>query len=152
MKDIFWDETEVLIVDTPPGTSDEHLSIVSFMSEAKIDGAIIITTPEEVAISDVRREISFCRKTDLHIFGVVENMSSFLCPKCQKESFIYPKTSGGAEALCESENLPLLGKIPIDPLLIGGMVGGKIEFPPQVAASIEQICKNLGISLEEENI
>ena len=70
-------------MDTPPGTSDEHLSIVQYLSSTKVDGAVIITTPQEVSLMDVRKEISFCRKVNLPVIGVVENMSGFVCPKCK---------------------------------------------------------------------
>ena len=71
------------MVDTPPGTSDEHLSIVQYLSSTKVDGAVIITTPQEVSLMDVRKEINFCRKVNLPVIGVVENMSGFVCPKCK---------------------------------------------------------------------
>ena len=74
---------DYLVVDTPPGTSDEHLSIVQYLSSTHVDGAVIITTPQEVSLMDVRKEINFCRKVNLPVIGVVENMSGFVCPKCK---------------------------------------------------------------------
>ena len=74
---------DYLVVDTPPGTSDEHLSTVQYLSSTKVDGAVIITTPQEVSLMDVRKEINFCRKVNLPVIGVVENMSGFVCPKCK---------------------------------------------------------------------
>ncbi|XP_062999446.1 cytosolic Fe-S cluster assembly factor NUBP1 [Elgaria multicarinata webbii] len=115
LRDVDWGEIDYLIVDTPPGTSDEHLSIVQYLSTSNIDGAVIITTPQEVALQDVRKEINFCHKVKLPIVGVVENMSGFICPKCKTESQIFPATTGGAEAMCRSLNVPLLGKVPLDP-------------------------------------
>ncbi|KAL8175285.1 UNVERIFIED_CONTAM: Cytosolic Fe-S cluster assembly factor nubp1 [Gekko kuhli] len=115
LRDVDWGEVDYLIVDTPPGTSDEHLSIVQYLSATCIDGAVIVTTPQEVALQDVRKEINFCRKVKLPVIGVVENMSGFVCPKCKKESQIFPPTSGGAEAMCHALNVPLLGKVPLDP-------------------------------------
>lgn len=82
IEDVCWGELDYLIIDTPPGTSDEHLAIVESLKEWNPDGAIIVTTPQGVAISDVRKEISFCRKIGLPILGVVENMSGFVCPHC----------------------------------------------------------------------
>ncbi|KAH0791357.1 Cytosolic Fe-S cluster assembly factor nubp1 [Histomonas meleagridis] len=143
LRDVNWGDAQLIVVDTPPGTSDEHLSVVSFMSEAGIDGAIIVTTPEEVAIADVRREIQFCKKSGVKIIGVIENMSSFTCPKCNKESSIYPNTTGGAEKLCQDENLVLLGKIPIDPSMIAGLVGEKYQISKPVADSMSVICQKL---------
>jgi len=83
LRDVDWGEVDYLIVDTPPGTSDEHLSAVQYLSAARIDGAVIITTPQEVSLQDVRKEINFCHKVKLPIIGVVENMSVFICPKCK---------------------------------------------------------------------
>jgi Mrp family chromosome partitioning ATPase len=74
---------DYLILDTPPGTSDEHLSAATYLKETDITGAIIITTPQEVALIDVRKQIDFCKKVDIPILGVIENMSLFLCPKCK---------------------------------------------------------------------
>lgn len=115
LRDVDWGEVDYLIVDTPPGTSDEHLSAVQYLSSTHIDGAVIITTPQEVSLQDVRKEINFCHKVKLPIIGVVENMSGFICPKCKKESQIFPPTTGGAEVMCQNLKIPLLGKVPLDP-------------------------------------
>uniref|UniRef100_A0A2K5ZZJ2 NUBP iron-sulfur cluster assembly factor 1, cytosolic n=1 Tax=Mandrillus leucophaeus TaxID=9568 RepID=A0A2K5ZZJ2_MANLE len=117
LRDVDWGEVDYLIVDTPPGTSDEHLSVVQYLAAAHIDGAVIITTPQEVSLQDVRKEINFCRKVKLPIIGVVENMSGFICPKCKKESQIFPPTTGGAELMCQNLEVPLLGRVPLDPLI-----------------------------------
>ncbi|KAG2218608.1 hypothetical protein INT45_013916 [Circinella minor] len=115
LKDVDWGNLDYLLVDTPPGTSDEHLSVASYLKESGIDGAIVITTPQEVALQDVRKEIDFCRKVNIPILGIVENMSGFVCPNCHGESVIFPPTSGGAEKLAKELNIELLGKIPLDP-------------------------------------
>ncbi|XP_032000646.1 cytosolic Fe-S cluster assembly factor NUBP1 isoform X2 [Hylobates moloch] len=117
LRDVDWGEVDYLIVDTPPGTSDEHLSVVQYLAAAHIDGAVIITTPQEVSLQDVRKEINFCHKVKLPIIGVVENMSGFICPKCKKESQIFPPTTGGAELMCQDLEVPLLGRVPLDPLI-----------------------------------
>ena len=80
LKDTEWGPIDFLIVDTPPGTSDEHLSIVQYMKETGVDGALIITTPQEVAMADVRKELNFCSKVGIPIIGVVENMSGLSLP------------------------------------------------------------------------
>ncbi|ORY51923.1 P-loop containing nucleoside triphosphate hydrolase protein [Rhizoclosmatium globosum] len=115
LKDVDWGDLDFLVVDTPPGTSDEHLSIVQYLKDAGITGAVLITTPQEVALQDVRREIDFCRKVGVPMIGVVENMASFVCPKCDKSSVIFPATSGGARGLAIEQNIPFLGSIPLDP-------------------------------------
>eukprot|EP01100_Stratorugosa_tubuloviscum_P009991 TRINITY_DN422_c0_g2_i1.p1 TRINITY_DN422_c0_g2~~TRINITY_DN422_c0_g2_i1.p1 ORF type:complete len:318 (-),score=165.03 TRINITY_DN422_c0_g2_i1:31-984(-) len=115
-RDVNWGDLDFLIVDTPPGTSDEHLSLSQYL-KGTIDGAIIVTTPQEVALLDVRKEINFCRKANIPIIGVVENMSGFICPKCKIETKIFPPTSGGAIKMTEEMKVTLLGSISIDPLL-----------------------------------
>ena len=82
LRDVDWEELEYLLIDTPPGTSDEHMSIVQYLKESGITGAIIVTTPQEVSLLDVRKEITFCKKLSVPIIGVVENMSGFVCSKC----------------------------------------------------------------------
>lgn len=115
LKDVEWGDLDYLVVDTPPGTSDEHLSIVQFLQEAGIDGAVLVTTPQEVALQDVRKEADFCRKVGLRVLGVVENMSGFVCPSCKETSEIFAPTTGGAERMAQELGLELLGRVPLDP-------------------------------------
>lgn len=90
LSEVDWGKLDYLILDTPPGTSDEHLSATSYLKDAGITGAIIITTPPQVALLDVRKEIDFCRKVNIPILGVIENMSIFVCPKCKvRGNFLY---------------------------------------------------------------
>lgn len=117
LQKVDWGKLDYLIVDTPPGTSDEHISILQFMSESHIDGAIVVTTPQEVSLQDVRKEISFCQKVGLKILGVVENMSGFICPNCQHCSSVFVPTTGGAMEMCKKLQLNFLGSIPMDPKL-----------------------------------
>lgn len=83
LTDVDWGQLDYLIIDTPPGTSDEHISIVQYLKSANVDGAIIVTTPQEVAMADVRKEINFCKKTGINILGLVENMSGISLPLSQ---------------------------------------------------------------------
>ncbi|KAF5806003.1 putative mrp/NBP35 ATP-binding protein [Helianthus annuus] len=80
LKEVYWGELDFLVVDTPPGTSDEHISIVQFLKETGIDGAIIVTTPQQVSLIDVRKEVSFCKRVGIRVLGVVENMSGLSQP------------------------------------------------------------------------
>lgn len=118
LSDVVWTGTlDYLIIDTPPGTSDEHIAIAEELRWAQpLDGAIIVTTPQQVATADVRKEINFCKKVGFEIVGVVENMSGFICPHCAECTNIF--LSGGGEALSEQLNLPYLGNIPIDPRFV----------------------------------
>ncbi|KAI0461203.1 cytosolic Fe-S cluster assembly factor nbp35 [Komagataella kurtzmanii] len=115
LKDVNWGKLDYLIVDTPPGTSDEHLSVTTYMKESGIDGALIVTTPQEVALLDVRKEIDFCKKANIKILGIVENMSGFVCPGCKNEFQIFKPTTGGGKALADELSLPFLGSVPLDP-------------------------------------
>ena len=115
LKDVEWGEMEYLLVDTPPGTSDEHLSVNSFLKESGVDGAVIVTTPQEVSLLDVRKEIDFCRKAKIRVIGIVENMSGFVCGNCKHESKIFKATTGGARRLAKDAGVPFLGALPLDP-------------------------------------
>ncbi|KAI9759733.1 MAG: cytosolic Fe-S cluster assembly factor nbp35 [Chaenotheca gracillima] len=115
LKDVEWGELDFLLVDTPPGTSDEHLSVNSLLKESGVDGAVLVTTPQEVALLDVRKEIDFCAKAGIRILGVVENMSGFVCPKCAHRSQIFRPSTGGARRMAKEAGIPFLGAVPLDP-------------------------------------
>ncbi len=121
LKDVDWGELDFLIIDSPPGTGDEPLSVIQLLEDA--DGAVIVTTPQRVAISDVRKGINFCRKLELPVLGVIENMSGFACPKCGEITNIF--NSGGAEKMAIEMKVPFLGKIPIDPKIVEACDSGK---------------------------
>ncbi|KAH6567328.1 hypothetical protein BASA61_006354 [Batrachochytrium salamandrivorans] len=115
LSDVCWGELDYLLIDTPPGTSDEHISVVEYLQEYSPDGAVIVTTPQAVALADVRKEISFCKKVKLPILGLVENMSGFVCPHCAECSDLFSK--GGGEDLATEKAILFLGRVPIDPQL-----------------------------------
>ena len=83
LSEVDWGSLDFLLIDTPPGTSDEHLSAAQYLIEANLTGAVVLTTPHEVALLDVRKEIDFCRKVGIPLLGVVENMAAFVCPTCK---------------------------------------------------------------------
>ena len=114
LKDVEWGVMDYLVVDTPPGTSDEHLSVNSYLKESGVDGAVLVTTPQEVSLLDVRKEIDFCRKAGIRILGLVENMSGFVCPKCTHTSEIFRATTGGGRRLAKETGVPFLGAVPLD--------------------------------------
>lgn len=121
LKDVVWTSgvstLDYLLIDTPPGTSDEHIAIAEELRSAQpIDGAIIVTTPQQVATADVRKEINFCRKVNFNILGIIENMSGFICPYCKECTNIF--LSGGGLQLCERMDLKFLGNVPIDPKFV----------------------------------
>lgn len=116
ITDVAWGELDYLIIDTPPGTSDEHISLAEQLRWCKPDGAIIVTTPQNVAVADVKKEINFCQKVELNILGIVENMSGFICPHCAECTNIF--SSGGGRRLADQYSIPYLGNIPIDPKFV----------------------------------
>ena len=117
LTDVAWGERDILIIDTPPGTSDEHITVMESLREStvQIDGAVLVTTPQAVAVGDVRRELTFCRKAKLPILGIIENMSGFICPNCKDCTNIFSKDGG--KKLAEHAKVPFLGAVPIDPNL-----------------------------------
>ncbi|XP_060814044.1 cytosolic Fe-S cluster assembly factor Nubp1 homolog [Bombus pascuorum] len=132
LSEVDWGSLDYLILDTPPGTSDEHLSATSYLKDAGITGVIIVTTPQQVALLDVRKEIDFCRKVNIPILGVIENMSIFMCPNCKNSIEIFPALTGGGYAMAKELNIEFLGSLPLDPLLAKCCDEGKnflIELP-----------------------
>ena len=121
LTDVVWGELDYLIFDLPPGTGDEPLSICQLIDNP--DGAVIVTTPQELAISDVRKSVNFCVKLNLPVLGVVENMSGFICPKCGELTHIF--SCGGAKEMADEMDVPFLGKIPLDPEIVKSADVGK---------------------------
>ncbi len=120
LSDVDWGDLDYLIIDLPPGTSDEPLSVAQSIPDA--DGAVVVTTPQEVSLLDVRKSISFANAVKLPILGIVENMSGLICPHCGKEIDVFKV--GGGEAAAKELNLPFLGRIPLDPeIVVGGDAG-----------------------------
>lgn len=120
LKDVAWGQLDYLVVDSPPGTGDEPLSIAQLLGAAA--RAIVVTTPQKVAISDVRRCVTFCNALSLPVVGIVENMSGFVCPKCGERIDLFKR--GGGMALALEMGVPFLGQIPIDPeVVVAGDAG-----------------------------
>lgn len=151
LLDVDWGSLDYLIIDTPPGTSDEHISVVNYLKQTNlpnIDGAVMVTTPQEVSLMDVRKQIDFCRRTDIRILGIIENMSKFVCPKCSKDSIIFPSTSGGTQKMAADFNLDVLGSLPLNPLIGQYCDSGKSIFgPPGSPSSGDATNENLNYHL-----
>jgi Mrp family chromosome partitioning ATPase len=124
LTDVYWGGLDYLIIDAPPGTSDEHLSITGYLKSTPVDGAVVVTTPNEVSLLDVRKEINFCKKVGLRVLGVVENMGPFICPCCNTPSEIFPAVTGGAAQMAREMHVPFLGTIPLDPQLLRACESG----------------------------
>lgn len=113
LADVDWGELDWLIIDSPPGTGDEPLSVAQLIPAT---GAIIVTTPQEVSLMDSRKAIAFARKLNLKILGIIENMSGMVCPYCGKKIDVF-KEGGGQKAAIKL-GVPFLGKIPLDPQIV----------------------------------
>lgn len=133
LTDVEWGALDYLLVDSPPGTGDEPLAIAQLLDDA--DGAIIVTTPQELAIQDVRRSIKFCRQLELPVIGVIENMSGFVCPHCAEAVDIF--RTGGGKTMAKNMNVPYLGSVPIETEVVDSGDNGKplVESQPRSKAA-----------------
>ena len=157
LKDVEWGEMDFLLVDTPPGTSDEHLSVNTFLKESGIDGAVVVTTPQETSLLDVRKEIDFCRKAGIRILGLAENMSGYVCQSCKHVNRIFRPTTGGGKKLAEDMGIPFLGAVPLDPRIGIACDYGESyfdSFPDSPACTafmdvVKGVAKQLGRDVDE---
>jgi Mrp family chromosome partitioning ATPase len=113
--DVAWGDLDYLVIDCPPGTGDEPLSVAQLIGRPA--AAVVVTTPQELAVADVRRCVTFCQTAELPIAGVLENMSGYVCPQCGNHADLFG--AGGGERLAEEMSIPFLGRIPIDPRVVG---------------------------------
>jgi len=123
ISDIQWDDLDYLIIDSPPGTGDEPLTVAQTIPDSE---ALIVTTPQEVALADVRKSINFCRQVNMDILGMVENMNGLQCPHCGKIIDVF-QTFGG-ELTAEREHLTLLASLPLDPEVVKESDHGDVKF------------------------
>ena len=137
LSDVKWDGLDYLLIDTPPGTSDEHISLVETLLQTtaanstypdQLAGAVVVTTPHPVATADVRKELNFCAKTGLRVLGVIENMSGFVCPNCSECTDIF--NSEGGRLMAEEFQVRFLGSVPIDPEFVMLIETGERLWPP----------------------
>lgn len=143
LGEVEWGELDILVVDSPPGTGDEPLSIVQRIPE--MDGAVIVTTPQQVALSDARRTVNFSQQLQVPILGIIENMSGFICPHCGKQTNIFK--SGGGEKAAQEMGLDFLGKLPIEPAVMEKSDSGTpfiLENDDcETAISMNEICDKI---------
>ena len=133
IEDVNWGYLDYLVVDMPPGTGDEALSIVQLMPKA--DGMVIVTTPQDVALLDSRKSLRFGAETRIPIIGIVENMSGFVCPHCGEVTDIFK--SGGGEAAAKELNVQFLGRVPIEPGVVDAGDSGMpvvLKYPESASA------------------
>ena len=146
-EQVNWGERDVLVVDCPPGTGDEPLSVLQIFGPKAM--ALIVTSPQDVAVDDVRRSVTFCRQLGNPILGIVENLSGFACPDCGSVHHIF--STGGGERLAEEVQVPFLGRIPIDPevtrsgddgdvyLAVAGQSPAALAFKGVIAAAVQAV-------------
>ncbi|MCK5825945.1 MAG: Mrp/NBP35 family ATP-binding protein [Desulfuromusa sp.] len=149
LADVVWGELDYLLLDCPPGTGDEPLSAVQLLGSGS--AAVVVTTPQDVALTDVEKSLSFCTALKLPVVGLVENMSGFICPHCGERSDIFK--SGGAEKLAEKTGVPLLVQIPFEPLVVIGGDAGKphfLEYPDSATSQAMQQVAMAVIKFNEE--
>jgi ATP-binding protein involved in chromosome partitioning len=133
IADIEWMDLDYMIIDSPPGTGDEPLTVAQTISDAK---ALIVTTPQEISLADVRKSINFCRQAKMEILGLVENMSGLKCPYCGKIIDVF-KTNGGM-LTAKKENLRLLGTLPLEPEIVERGDAGDLSLLDNTELSITQ--------------
>jgi len=150
IEDVNWGDLDYLIVDMPPGTGDEALSIVQLIPKA--DGVVIVTTPQDVALLDSRKSITFAAQTKIPILGLVENMSGFVCPHCGETTEIFG--SGGGETTAKSMNVQFMGRIPIEPQIVASGDAGipiVIRAPDSLSAkAFNEITEKLIKTVEKK--
>jgi len=144
-----WGNLDYLVIDSPPGTGDEPLSAVQ--SFKGLNGAIVVTTPQDVSLLDSKKAINFARALNIPILGIIENMSGFICPHCGEVTEIFK--SGGGERISLEMNVPFLGKIPIEPQIVTSSDEGKpyVYFYNRLksASIFEDIVNRVRATLEE---
>ncbi|MEG1610422.1 MAG: Mrp/NBP35 family ATP-binding protein [Bilophila sp.] len=113
LSDVLWGTLDYLVIDSPPGTGDEHMTVLDAIPDA---GCVVVTTPQELSLADVRKALDFLQQVEAPVLGIVENMSGLACPHCGKEIDLFKK--GGGEALAKQYGLPFLGAIPLDPATV----------------------------------
>jgi len=123
INDIAWSNSDYLIIDCPPGTGDEPLTIAQVIPDTK---AIIVTTPQEISLADVRKSINFCHQVNMEILGLIENMSGLKCPHCGKTIDLF-KTDGGA-VTAKKAGLKLLGSLPLEPDIVNEGDSGSMAW------------------------
>lgn len=139
LTDVLWPSLNYLLIDTPPGTSDEHISLLETLLKSTspvphtalpyLAGAVVVTTPQAISISDVKKELNFCKKTGIRVLGVVENMAGFVCPNCSECTNVFSK--GGGQVMAGEFGVPFLGSVPIDPAFVRLVEEGRRPVYPE---------------------
>ena len=145
LSDVNWGELDYLIIDSPPGTGDEPLSVCQLIPD--IDGAIIVTTPQDVAILDSRKTVLFAQTLKVKVIGIIENMSGFICPHCRERTDLFK--SGGGEKSAKELKVPFLGKIPIESEIVVSGDSGKPYIHFQKNTDTAEVIKAISQKIEK---
>jgi len=151
LGDVAWGNLDFLVIDLPPGTGDEPLSIAQEIPGAL---ALIVTTPQEVALLDVRRSVNFARQLNMDVLGIIENMSGLICPHCGARIDLFKE--GGGEKVAQEYGIPLLGKVPIEPQIVRDGDSGRpfvLEHPDSASAKVfdDSVKKIIDLLKEKRN-
>jgi ATP-binding protein involved in chromosome partitioning len=151
LSDVDWGELDYMVVDLPPGTGDEPLSVAQLIKN--IDGAIIVTTPQDLALLDSRKAVNFSGVLKVPVIGIIENMSGFVCPYCGKEINIFKY--GGGERSARELGVPFLGRVPFDPKMVEAADSGTpfvLQKESKVREAFEQIVENVRAFVEGKEV
>lgn len=144
IADIEWSDPDFLIIDSPPGTGDEPLTVAQTISDAK---AVIVTTPQEISLADVRKSINFCEKVDMQVLGIIENMSGLICPHCGKEIDLFKRNGG--EQIAKARGLSFLGRLPLDPKVVESGDSGDSSLLDNESSAFTRAMTEIADKVEE---
>jgi len=145
LGDVEWGSRDFLVVDLPPGTGDEPLTLAQSLPQA--DGAIIVTTPQEASLSDCRKAINFAHKVDLPVLGVIENMSGFICPHCGQRTDVF--SAGGGERMAREMNVPFLGRVPLAAEIVALSDAGRPLLSEEAPEAVREAWREIVDALME---
>jgi ATP-binding protein involved in chromosome partitioning len=151
LEGVSWGELDFLIIDLPPGTGDEPLSVAQLIPNC--DGSVIVTTPQDVALISVRKSIIFSGKLNIPVIGIVDNMHGLICPHCDKYMEVFG--TGGVEKAAKDFNIPILARLPIEPKVAemedkGTVVQGLLEHSTEWEKNFEYVISAVEKTLEEK--
>lgn len=137
LEEVVWGELDYLVLDFPPGTGDEVLSACQMITGDK--QAVIVTTPQELSMADCRKCLDFCKKVEVRVGGIIENMSGFTCPDCGHTHPLF--SNGGGERLAKAYSIPLIAQLPLDPKFMAkcdeGSIAAALENSPAIGSAMD---------------
>lgn len=144
VSDFDWGELDYLVIDAPPGTGDEPMTVAQNIKDAY---ALVVTTPQEIALADVRKSLNFCKHVDMEVIGLVENMSGLVCPHCKETVDVFK--SGGGEKTAIDFGIRFMGKVPMDPKVVMGGDSGAPYLSSNVASPAVEAFRKVVANVED---